>query len=410
MKKILLIAYSYPPLEDAQSLRWYYISQELAKLGFKIDVVTIKHPANLSYDMDKNIKIDRVYSGFFENIAYRVKNRIGVDEADNQEQRKSFSFAFMKQAYWIIRFFVGAILPGNITTEWYPFVMRYIKNSINIPSYDYMITSHEPWVDSLVGYRIKKEYPDIKWIADFADPYVSIYTPKYKLFFENYIEKKLYLSTDLMILTNQKVLELLEDKYPFLVDKNTLILEQGFKNRDVNKNKKDNIFTILYTGTFYEDFRNPSELAKALKSLDFDFRFIVAGRNEKFNYLFESLNDKYQFLGFTSHKEVLNLQDSSDLLIHISNKQVEQVPGKFFEYLGANKPILVIYQNDKDQLIELSKKIGIDTICINNSEEIKNEIHSIYKNKDKLNYKYEIIDRYSWTNRAKKLVDKIGDM
>jgi len=107
-KRLLLIAYSYPPLEDAQSLRWYYLSQELAKQGYHIDVLTIDHPAEMDYEMEPNINIHRVYPGFFENIANRFKNRIGVDGVQNQQKRRSFSFSLMKRGYWLVRSLVGA--------------------------------------------------------------------------------------------------------------------------------------------------------------------------------------------------------------------------------------------------------------------------------------------------------------
>ena len=404
MKKILLIAYSYPPLSDAQSLRWYYISNELAKLNYKIDIITIKHPENLIHDMHENIFIHRVYAGLFETIAYKFKNKIGVDNSEKTQQRSSFYFIFMKKMYWFFRSLFESIVPGNITTEWYLFAKHYIKKNITLEEYSYLITSHEPAVDSLLGLYIKKQYPKLMWVADFADPYVSIYTPKYKLFFENIIERKLYQKVDKIIFTNSKVKEILENKYSFLRKKNILILEQGFvkqENIQISKNKS---FTMLYTGTFYKDFRNPTQLSKALKELGFDFTFIVAGRNEQFNYLFESLESKYKHLGFISHKEALQLQNDADILVHLSNQQVEQVPGKFFEYIGANKPILVIYQNSKDQLINLCKELNITTVCQNSFLEIKNTIYTLYQSRDKkLPYNQDAINEYSWENRAKKL-------
>jgi hypothetical protein len=268
-----------------------------------------------------------------------------------------------------------------------------------------MITSHEPWVDSLLGYWIKQQYPNLFWIADFADPYVSIYTPKHKLYFENKIEKKLYGKVDLMILTNTRVENSLKEKYSFLGNKEILVLEQGFSKRE-HTNTKNDIFTIVYTGTFYEEFRNPKELSQALMELDFEFRFIIAGRNEKFNAIFEPLGKKYQFLGFISHKEILKLQDSSDILVHLSNKQVEQVPGKFFEYLGADKLMLVIYQDENDQLINICKDIGIKSICKNNKDSIKNMLIDMYNNQI---YKYDKkeIMQYSWENRALKLKNRL---
>lgn len=407
MQKILLVAYSYPPLGDAQSLRWYYISNELANIGYKIDVITIKHPDYLNVSINKNITIHRVYAGFFETVAYKMKTKLGVDKGSKQVNRKSLIFKVMKSIYWFFRSLTGVILPGNITTEWYPFVKNYIKNNIDINKYDFLITSHEPWVDSLIGLYIKKHNPNIKWIGDFGDPYVSIYTPRYKLFFENKLEKIIYKNLDLMILTNNQVLENLQSKYLFLKNNKILILEQGFLKRKIKKDIKNKIFTILYTGTFYKNFRNPSEIAKALHQLDFNFQFIVAGRNESFNYLFEKLGDKYQFLGFRMHNEILDIQSRADLLIHLSNKQIDQVPGKFYEYLGVDSNLLVIYQNEKDQLIELTNKLQCGIICKNKASDIKYKITSFYKKKYNLSKDKISIEQYTWINRAKLLSEAI---
>jgi len=103
MKKILLIAYTYPPLGDAQSLRWYYISNELAKIGYLIDIVTIKHPNKTDKSIHKNIALHRVYAGFFESVAYKMKSKIGVDSNNNQKKRQKFTFKIMKSLYWFFR-------------------------------------------------------------------------------------------------------------------------------------------------------------------------------------------------------------------------------------------------------------------------------------------------------------------
>jgi hypothetical protein len=73
--RILLIAYSFPPFQDGQSLRWYYLSKALAGLGIKIDVITIKHPPEdeTLWNFHKNIEVYRVYPGPIEFLALRAK-------------------------------------------------------------------------------------------------------------------------------------------------------------------------------------------------------------------------------------------------------------------------------------------------------------------------------------------------
>ena len=228
--KILLIAYSFPPFQDGQSLRWYYLSNALAELGIKIDVITVKHPFEdkILWNFHENIRISRIYPGPIEFFAIRAKRNIGVEDEGNRELRKSLKFRMMKSSYWGIRNLVGNILPGDIRTEWFLFARKFIRDNIDIRSYDYLITSHEPWVDSLLGLYLKRQDAKIKWIADFGDPYVAIYTPKHKLWFENYLEKLIYENASALILTNERLIDHLIDKYPSLKDKIIWVVEQGF--------------------------------------------------------------------------------------------------------------------------------------------------------------------------------------
>src|SRR4030042_3083213 len=114
--RILLIAYSFPPFQDGQSLRWYYLANALAELGLEIDVVTIKHPLEdkTSWNLHKNIEVLRIYPGPIESFALRAKKNIGVEDEGNKELRTSLKFRIMKSSYWGIRNFVGNLLPGDI--------------------------------------------------------------------------------------------------------------------------------------------------------------------------------------------------------------------------------------------------------------------------------------------------------
>ncbi len=416
--KILLIAYSFPPFIDAQSFRWYYLSNALAELGIEIDVITIKHPIEdkTSWDLHKNIRIFRIYPGPIEFFALRAKRNIGVDGEGNKEIRKSVKFKIMKSSYWGIRNFVGNLLPGDIRTEWFPFAIKFIKENIDIKKYDYLITSHEPWIDSLLGLYFKKRDAQIRWIADFGDPYVAPYTPRHKLWFEKYFEKWIYENASALIFTNGKVIEHLLNKYHFLKNKKLLVIEQGFSYRLCAEREKEGyknkIFTLTYTGTFYRDFRNPSNLIKALSMLDFEYKFSLAGRNEKFIKDFKILGDHFEFLGLVDHFKILKLQKESDVLIHLANKKSSiQIPGKFYEYLGALKPILSINCDSKDPTRKLVKELKCGLSCKDDPVEIKNAIEFLYgKWKDNENIcriNVEDISHYSWEKKAQMIYENL---
>ncbi len=375
----------------------------------KIDVITIKHPFEdkTSWNLHKNIEIFRIYPGPIEFFALRAKKNIGVDDEGNKEIRKSVKFKIMKSSYWGIRNFVGNLLPGDVRTEWFPFAIRFVREKIDIRKYDYLITSHEPWVDSLLGLYFKKRNPKIRWIADFGDPYVAPYTPRHELWFENYFEKLIYENASVLIFTNGKAIEYLINKYPFLRDKKFLVIEQGFSYRlsaeRENMRNKNKIFTLIYTGTFYRNFRDPSNVIKALSMLDFEYKFSLAGRNEKFIKDFKILGD---------HFDILRLQRGSDVLIHLANKNSSiQIPGKFYEYLGALKPILTINYDSNDPTRKLVEELKCGVSCKDDPVEIKNSIELLYsKWKDNENIcriNVEDLYQYSWEKKAQRIYENL---
>jgi hypothetical protein len=392
-------------LQDAQSFRWYFLSNALAELGVKIDVMTIKHPDenDSTWKFHENISIQRVQAGILESITMRTKKSLRVDGSGNNELRKSMWFKALKFFNKGFRGFISGVIPGDIRTDWFTSAARYLKKRLRSGNYDFIITSHEPWVDSLLGLYLKKKFPDIKWVADFGDPYVAPYT----LIFENALEERIYKGADALIFTSKELISNLKLKYPFLKDKKVMLLEQGFSQRSCSeverKKRKNNTFTMLYAGTFYKDFRNPENLIKALSMLDFDFTFKLAGRSEDFLKGFRVLGDRFEYLGFVDHFDILKIEKESDILVHLSNKNEIQIPGKIYEYFGALKPILCISYNAGDHAMKIVEDYKRGASCENDPVLIKEAITRLYnswKEGEEGRYGYEDIYDLSYEHKA----------
>jgi hypothetical protein len=112
--KISLLAYSFPPLIDAQSFRGYYLVNAPAELGTKTDVITVKYPLQdkTPLDLHKNTEVFRMDPGPIEFFALRAKSNIRVDGEGNRRLRKSVKFKRMKSSYWGLRNFIGNLLPN----------------------------------------------------------------------------------------------------------------------------------------------------------------------------------------------------------------------------------------------------------------------------------------------------------
>ncbi|MEM5815885.1 MAG: hypothetical protein QXL14_02440 [Candidatus Aenigmatarchaeota archaeon] len=436
MAKILLIAYSFPPIEDPQALRWYYYVKELVKQGFSIDILTINCPFKASIDPlnnEPNIKIFRIFPGPFEYLALKSKHAfLSGKLANPQNLREDRKFIFLKKTYHLVKKIFSYILPGDHRTEWFPFVLYFVEK-LNSKEplkkrYQLLLTSHEPAVCSLLGLYIKKRF-NLKWVADFGDPYVCIYTPKIKQKVEQYLERIVYKNADGLIFTNNTVIDELHKKYEFFSQKKVLVLYQGYdkellncEKNDVNLNDEDYLcsldqscLNIFYAGTFYPQFRDPTIFIKAIKELNEEglpIKFYIAGRND--HYLDEF--KKYSFLhylGYKSHKKILAIYKYFDLLVYILNKCDIQIPGKFFEYLGTTKPILCIGYNEHKEIISILKETGVGWFIKYNVDEIKSMLKYIFELKKKgikriINLSK--IEYYSYENQSKILSNFLIDV
>lgn len=414
--KVFIIAYSFPPFEDAQAIRWYYLVNLLGELGVESDVLTVKHPRENDplWRFHPNVHILRIYPGPIEAHSLNAKHRFGVDGAHNRRLRQTAKFRVMKSLYWFLRNFIGSILPGDIRTEWFPYAIQMISKNIQINKYGCIITSHEPWVDSLLGLYIKKRHPELVWIADFGDPYVAPYTPRHKLWLEKRLENLIYRDADALIFTNKNIFKYLKERYSFLKNKHAAVIEQGFSFSSCTKGiekRKNNVFTLTYTGTFYKKVRDPSFLIEALTFLDFPFKFVVAGRNESFLKDFKILGERFEFLGLVDHFTALRLQRESDVLVHIGNTHSIQVPGKVFEYFGAMRPILSIISNPQDSTGELIVRLKRGLSCINEPHSIKDAINILHQQFLKGNVGFNLncdhLYEYSWESKAKSMYEII---
>ncbi len=417
--RILLIAYSYPPLFDPQSIRWFNLSNLLAKKGYDVDVVTIRLPYGFmeeeQFIIDSHITIFRIFPGPFEYISYSIKAKIGTDKSGNLIKRKKTGFKLSKSIYWIARKAMNNILIGDLRTEWMPFCHKFLRK-VNLDRYSVLITSQEPFVDSLIGLKIKKANPDIFWIADIGDSVLSEYYPKWRKSLDSYLEKKIVNTADKVVVTNKHIVELLSKEYNTTKNKFSIIT-QGFCH-DKNKTfkEKNKCFIMLFAGTFYENFREPAHLIEALEDININFKLIIAGRNENFMDRFRDIKDRVEFLGFIPYFESLKLQKMADVLINIGNRQTYQVPGKFFEYLGSRKPILNIVYTEEDETAKLVKQLNVGITCKNQVEDIKTavlKLYNLWKNNEidsRFNFNNKDINQYSWENGANKLNDIINSI
>ena len=138
-----------------------------------------------------------------------------------------------------------------------------------------------------------------------------------------------------------------------------------------SKIRKEEIKYILYAGSVFPENQNIdtfmitfNELAE--KNSQFKFCY-VGGQVDYLKSLLEKLNlnrDNFILMEKVSYLDSISIQKQADFLLLLNwmndeNKNSKGViPGKFYEYLGANKPIILWNEGQDNELKSLCININ----------------------------------------------------
>lgn len=411
--RILLIAYEFPPIIAAQSLRWFYLTQELAQLGTEIHVLCPSMPAlqDFPVKLHDNVILHRVWPGPYVGLSQRLA--LGtLGETKTSAAIGGTNRPFLLTAYRLIRKVLDHALYPDLRSEWYPFAKPRLKSLLAQYRFDVVISSHEPGVDILLGLWAKKRF-SLKWIVDLGDPLLAPYTPAWRRKIDGWFERLVLKRADGIVVTTDRILDFLIKRHGITDRSKFVSIPQGFTNcrhltqlRPMHELPKG-MMHIVFTGTFYRDFRNPEHFATALRTLKaHDIAVTIAGDNPDFIPIFYDIPN-VRFMGKIDHFQCLELQNQADLLLNIGNVQSYQLPGKIYEYLGTVKPIFYIQTGVDDLGAELIKNLGAGIVIENDATKIieclTQTIHAwrcgLFGNLFSPNR--DAINQHSWAKRAK---------
>jgi hypothetical protein len=126
---------------------------------------------------------------------------------------------------------------------------------------------------------------------------------------------------------------------------------------------------MVFTGTLYAGLRDPRPLLAALGARPAD-RLLIAGASIGLDLSALQPPPNVIFLGKLRHQQVLALQRRAAVLVNIGNNNAEQVPGKLFEYFGAQRPVLHLRQHSEDASAGLLERLRRGRVVENRAEAI----------------------------------------
>ena len=362
-KKLLIITYYWPPAGGPGVQRWLKFVKYLPDFGFQPIVYIPENPTYPIIDKglenqvsEKAIIIRRNIFEPYQLASFFSKNKtkkISSGIIPNQKKQ-----SFLEKALLWVR---GNIFIPDARFLWVNPSVNYLKKYIQENNIDTIVTSGPPHSLHLIGLQLKQDL-NIKWLADFRDPWTTIgYQKALKL--STYAKKKhkqlehqVLNSVDTIIVTSKTT----KTEFEAITSKPIEVITNGYDVEKVDKQPLDQKFTLAHIGSFLSE-RNPIILWKALQELvneyqdfkkDFQLKLIGAISQEVLDTISEfKLQDYVQNLGYLSHQEAVEHQRKSQvlLLIEINSEATKSIiPGKLFEYLVSERPIIGIGPEDAD--------------------------------------------------------------
>ena len=361
-KEILIITYYWPPAGGPGVQRWLKFVKYLPEFGW---TPTVFIPENPSYPIVDESLVSEV-SEDVEIIKTKIWEPYQIAEffGKDNEKFKAGQFDVGANQSWKSKLSIwirGNFFIPDARVFWVKPSVQFLKKYLKENKFDAIVTTGPPHSMHLIGLQLKKEFPTLKWIADFRDPWTEIsYYKHLKLskladLKHRNLEEKVFKNADITLATSYSDAENFR-----LKGANSVCITNGFDEMKVEEKTKNLKFTLSYIGVL-EQLRNPAILWEVLEDLitnvrsfkkDLELKFV--GRiDEKILKDLENsaLKDSILNLGYLSHAKA-NLEMKNSEMLLITNFSEESsagiIPGKIFEYLQTGNQIISFGPKNSD--------------------------------------------------------------
>ena len=358
MKRLLMIAYHYPPAVGSSGVqRALRFSRHLPQFGWQPIVLTA-HP--------------RAYPRRSDDLLDQIPDEAPIIRAQAWNTQRHLSIAGRYPAFLALPdrwwpWYFGAV-PAGLAA-----IKRFRPDAI-WSTYP-IATAH--WIGASLA-----SFTKLPLIADFRDPMVQDGHQCHPLFrwSSARVEKQTVRTATISTFTTPSAVEMYRNRYPDYGSRMCL-LENGYDEsvfaeqpstplRPLNDGK----ITLLHSGIVYPSERDPSALFAALRELRLKdrerfsrlvIRFRAAAHDDHLQMLAREfgIQESVQTLPRIPYADAIQeMQRADALLVLQSSNYNAQIPAKFYEYLRAGKPIVVVADPAGDTA-SAARAAGIETIA-----------------------------------------------
>lgn len=365
-KTVLIISFSYWPADNPRAYRWTSLAEEFVQKGIRVWVVTALYPGSPERENRKGVLIHRVGNRWIEQLRTSLSRRRTKEQTINPTHHGRYSSSILQ----LIRKLWRWIAWPDTTCVWYRAAVRKSAELLLEAPEATVVSVSPTFTAVLVGHALtpkRKGY----WIIDLGDPFsLAVESPPNNFVFyqllNRYIERKVFLVADRIVLTNRIAQAAYINLYPTYKEKMSVVpplLSAIFsgKSQVQSMQQSANAVRLAYVGTLYRKLRRPDYLLHLFENLQriWNGRRLELHMYGKFEECIDAFTAYKEQIGRTVflHGQVdrliaLEAIRSASLAINLGNTNSLQLPSKLVEYMALGKPILNLVQVKADPSLE----------------------------------------------------------
>ncbi len=369
MKRLLVVAYNFPPCSVSGTHRTLGFVKYLARDGWQSIVLCARNPVDPERDWNLLAKVPegtRVIRTVDVNLPAwreRLRGRRGTDAGNGDKSGNAGRPPEAESGLRYLKRYLGVRLrvPDHYQ-GWYLHTLLAGWHTLKRCRIDALYSTAPPWTGHMVAHRLARAF-GIPWVADFRDPWVS--DPFTDIPFETLRrqnakgEAQTLDTADAIVCVLETMRQDFLARYPRRLGDDVVTIPNGFDPDDYTDlpTESDGTLTILHAGQIYGRRRVDPLLAALNEWRRVDPELtasvkvqLVGGSPEHLENL-QAVIQRYQSQSYVQvepevpHREILGRLSRATilLLVGFSGPGAQyQMSGKIFEYLAIRRPILAL--------------------------------------------------------------------
>lgn len=363
---VLLVTYSFPPAGGVGVLRAASLARYLPGQGIRLHVLTARNASAVGTDLSllneiptevrthRAVTLDMPFG--IKKLIKRVIMRGGAPAAKTAAASAGGRPGFLKRV-------VQDVLLPDPQVTWLPALTRAARHIVKAEHIDLVLITVPPFSSVLLVERLRRQLPHLAIVVDFRDEWLST-TIDLVSFSRSKRARRLAIAAEASAVKNATAIVAvteaarreIQGRYPQEPADKFNYIPNGFDATRLRPSPPSPApdpggkIIVAYVGTIYPS-TDPSALVRALLSLPpeirarFTLRFIGHIEEPRYREALLQLGDTVELKAYMPQHEALRAMSEADYALLVTHDRLN-ISAKFYDYVGAGKPILACVHPD----------------------------------------------------------------